>query len=139
VNALLDMVLAGYSIDKKKVVVTGFSMRVPAPGILRKNSQNVSARRFQSPAGRRHPPPGGGFRFWQFTPTTTRSYLLVQRRRELRNFRKQGVNAKLIPPTGITHYETYRFRDALRQVIPWLQEVWLHPSPLSFIIVPSMK
>jgi len=26
--------------------------------------------------------------------------------------------------TGITHYETSRFRDALRQAIPWLREVW---------------
>jgi hypothetical protein len=74
VNALLDTILARYSIDK----------------ILRRNSLNVSALPFRSPAGRRHPPQVGAFRFWRFTPATTRSYLLVQRRRELRNFRKQG-------------------------------------------------
>ena len=37
---------------------------------------------------------------------------------------KLGVNAKLIALTGITHFETYRFRDALQQTIPWLREVW---------------
>jgi hypothetical protein len=37
---------------------------------------------------------------------------------------KAGVNAKLIPLTGITHYETSRFRDGLRQAIPWLREIW---------------
>jgi len=37
---------------------------------------------------------------------------------------KVGVNAKLIALNGITHYETYRFRDALRQAVPWLREIW---------------
>jgi predicted peptidase len=37
---------------------------------------------------------------------------------------KAGVNAKLIALTGITHYETSRFRDALREAVPWLREVW---------------
>jgi dipeptidyl aminopeptidase/acylaminoacyl peptidase len=37
---------------------------------------------------------------------------------------KAGVNAKLIALNGVTHYETHRFRDALRQAIPWLHQVW---------------
>jgi len=37
---------------------------------------------------------------------------------------KSGVNAKLIALNGITHFETYRFSDALRQAIPWLRGVW---------------
>ena len=37
---------------------------------------------------------------------------------------KAGVNAKLIALTGVTHYETARFRDPLRQAVPWLREVW---------------
>ena len=35
-----------------------------------------------------------------------------------------GVNARLIALTGIKHYEAGRFREPLRQAIPWLQEVW---------------
>jgi predicted peptidase len=37
---------------------------------------------------------------------------------------KVGVNAKLIALTGIAHYEAGRFREPLRQAVPWLQEVW---------------
>jgi predicted peptidase len=37
---------------------------------------------------------------------------------------KAGVNAKLIALNGITHYETDRFQNALRQAVPWLREVW---------------
>jgi predicted peptidase len=37
---------------------------------------------------------------------------------------KAGVNAKLIALTGIAHYETARFSDALGQAVPWLREVW---------------
>src|SRR5262249_5652088 len=35
-----------------------------------------------------------------------------------------GVNAKLIPAMGLAHYEVGRFREPLRQAIPWLREVW---------------
>jgi hypothetical protein len=30
----------------------------------------------------------------------------------------------LIALTGIAHYEAGRFREPLRQAVPWLQEVW---------------
>jgi hypothetical protein len=89
VNALLDMVLAHYAIDRKGLPSPATAWAVQVPGILRRNSQNASARRFQSPAGRRHPPRGGGFRFWQFIRATTRSPLLTQRRRGLLNFRRR--------------------------------------------------
>ena len=52
VNALLDMVLASYSVDTKKIAVTGFSMVARAPGILQQRIRNVLAPRFQSPAAR---------------------------------------------------------------------------------------
>jgi hypothetical protein len=88
VNALLDMVMAQYSIDKKRLQSPATAWAAQAPGILRRNSRNASARRFPSPAGRRHPPPRGGFRSWRSNLATTRSYLLIRRRRELRSFRK---------------------------------------------------
>jgi fermentation-respiration switch protein FrsA (DUF1100 family) len=37
---------------------------------------------------------------------------------------KSGVNAKLIALTGITHFETHRFADGLRQAVPWLRDIW---------------
>ena len=124
VNALLDMVQARYSIDKKKVVVTGFSMGGAGSWhFAEKFPERFSA---AIPIAGRPPATAAGWRLpveaihsrddqvVPFGPTEARIVEL----------QKAGVNAKLIPLSGLTHYETYRFRDALRQVIPWLSEIW---------------
>jgi len=124
VNALLDMILARYSIDKEKVAVTGFSMGGAGTWhFAEKFPERFSA---AIPVAGRPPPSAPGWRLpvlaihsrddqvAPFDPTEAR----------IAELQKAGVNAKLIPLTGITHYETRRFRDALRQAVPWLREVW---------------
>lgn len=124
VNALLDMVLARYSIDKKRVAVTGYSMGGAGSWhFAEKFPERFSA---AIPVAGRPPASASG---WQlpvlaihsrddqvvpFGPTQTR----------IAELQKAGVKAKLIALTGITHYETSRFRDALRQAVPWLREIW---------------
>ena len=124
VNTLLDMILADYAIDKKKVVVTGFSMG----GTGSWHFAEKFPGRFSAaiPVAGRPPASASGWRLpvlaihsrddqvVPFDPTEAR----------IGELQKAGVNAKLIPLAGITHYETYRFRDALRQGVPWLREVW---------------
>ena len=124
VNALLDMAVAGYSIDTRKIVVTGFSMGGQGSWhFAEKYPDRFSA--VIPVAGR---PPESASR-WRLPilaihsrndqvapigPTETR----------ITELQKSGVNAKLIALTGITHYETYRFVDGLRQAVPWLKEIW---------------
>jgi predicted peptidase len=124
VTALLDFVLARYAIDKKKIAVTGFSMGGTGSWQLAEKFPD----RFSAaiPVAGRPPASASGWRLpvlavhsrddqvAPFGPTEARIA-------ELQN---AGVNAKLIPLAGITHYETHRFSDALRQAIPWLREVW---------------
>jgi pimeloyl-ACP methyl ester carboxylesterase len=124
VNALLDTILARYSIDKKKVVVTGFSMGGAGSWhFAEKFPERFSA---AIPVAGRPPASASGWRVpvlaihsrddqvVPFGPTEAR----------IAELQKAGLNAKLIPLTGIAHFETYRFRDALRQAVPWLREVW---------------
>jgi len=124
VNELLDMVMANYSIDKKKVAVTGYSMGGAGSWhFAEKFPERFSA---AIPVAGRPPASASGWRLpvlaihsrddqvAPFEPTEGR----------IAELQKAGVNAKLIPLTGITHYETSRFRDALRQAVPWLREVW---------------
>src|SRR5215470_15090062 len=124
VNALLDMVLAHYAIDEKKVAVTGFSMG----GAGSWHFAEKFPGRFSAaiPVAGRPPATASGWRLpvlaihsrddqvAPFEPTEAR----------IAELQKTGVNAKLIPLTGVTHYQTYRFRDGLRQAVPWLREVW---------------
>jgi predicted peptidase len=124
VNTLLDTVLAHYSIDKKKVAVTGFSMGGAGSWhFAEKFPERFSA---AIPVAGRPPASAASWRLpvlaihsrddqvAPFDPTEAR----------IAELQKAGVNARLIALTGITHYETYRFTDALRQAVPWLGEVW---------------
>ena len=124
VNALLDMVLAHYSIDKNKIAVTGYSMGGAGSWHFAEKFPDrfsaaipVAGRPPESAAGWRLPVLAVHSRDDQvvpFDPTQTR----------IAELQKAGVNAKLIALSGITHYQTNRFKDALRQAVPWLREVW---------------
>src|ERR1700719_3507289 len=124
VNALLDMVLANYSIDKKKVAVTGYSMGGAGSWhFAEKFPERFSA---AIPVAGSPPASASGWRLpvlaihsrddqvAPFDPTEAR----------IAELQKAGVNAKLIALTGVTHYETQRFRDALRRAVPLLREIW---------------
>jgi predicted peptidase len=124
VNTLLDMVETQYAIDKKKVAVTGYSMGGAGSWhFAEKFPERFSA---AIPVSGRPPASAAGWRLpvlaihsrddqvASFDPTAARIVEL----------QKAGVDAKLIPLTGITHYQMSRFRDALRQAVPWLREVW---------------
>jgi predicted peptidase len=124
VNALLDTVLAHYAIDSKKIAVTGFSMGgAGAWHFAEKFPGRFSA---AVPVAGRPPASAAGWRLpvlaihsrddqvVPFGPTEAR----------IAELQKAGVNAKLIPLAGITHFETYRFTGALRRAVPWLREVW---------------
>ena len=124
VNALLDMIMAHYAIDKKRVAVTGYSMGGTGSWHLaEKFPERFSA---AIPVAGRPPASASGWRLpvlaihsrddqvVPFDPAAAR----------IAELQKVGVNAKLIALTGIAHYEAGRFRDPLGQAVPWLREVW---------------
>jgi predicted peptidase len=124
VNALLDMVLAHYAIDRRMIAVTGYSMGGDGSWRLaEKFPERFSA---AIPVAGRPPASASGWRLpvlavhsrddqvAPFDPTEAR----------IAELQKADVNAKLIPLAGVTHYQTSRFSDALREAVPWLREVW---------------
>jgi predicted peptidase len=124
VNALLDMALAHYSIDQKKVAVTGFSMGGAGSWhFAEKFPQRFSA---AIPIAGRPPASASGWRLPVLAIHSHDDQVVPFEPTEARvaELQSAGVNAKLIALTGIAHYQTYRFRDALRAAVPWLREVW---------------
>jgi predicted peptidase len=124
VDTLLDMVMAHYAIDKKRVAVTGYSMGGTGSWHLaEKFPERFSA---ALPIASRPPASAAGWRLpvlaihsrddqvVPFDPAAAR----------IAELQTAGVNAKLIALTGIAHYEAGRFAEPLRQAIPWLRAVW---------------
>ena len=124
VNVLLDMVIARYAIDKKRVAVTGYSMGGTGSWHLAEKFPErfsavlpIASTPPASAVGWRLPVLAIQSRDDQVVPFDPAAGRIVE-------LQKAGVNAKLIALSGIAHYEVARFREPLRQAVPWLQEVW---------------
>ena len=121
---LLDTVLANYSIDTAKILVTGFSMG--GAGTWHFGSKYPQRFSAAIPLAGRPTPAAAGWKLpilaihsridevAPFAPTEAR----------IAELKKAGVRAELIAVNGISHYQTFRFADPLRQAVPWLREVW---------------
>lgn len=124
VNALLEMVLAGYSVDTKKIAVTGYSMGGTGSWhFAAKYPERFSA---AIPVAGRPPESASGWRLPVLAIHSRNDQVAPIGPTETRiaELQKSGVNAKLIALTGITHFETHRFAGGLRQAVPWLREIW---------------
>jgi predicted peptidase len=124
VNALLDMVMARYAIDKKRVAVTGYSMGGTGSWSLAEKFPErfsavlpIASRPPASVVGWRLPVLAIHSRDDQVVPFDPAAARIAE-------LQKAGVNAKMIAVTGLAHYEAGRFREPLREATPWLQEVW---------------
>lgn len=124
VNALLDTVVAHYAIDERKIAVTGFSMG----GTGSWHFAERFPERFSAaiPVAGRPPASASGWRIPVLAIHSRDDQIVPFESTEARiaELQNGGVDATLIPLAGITHYETYRFQDALQQAVPWLREVW---------------
>jgi predicted peptidase len=124
VNQLLDGILAGYNIDKKKIVVTGFSMG----GAGTWHFANKYPERFSAaiPVAGRPTPPNANWKMPVFAVHSRQDEVVPIGPAEARiaELKKAGVNAEIHVVTGIAHHETNRFVDGLRKAVPWLREVW---------------
>jgi len=124
VNALLDMISARYAIDKKKVAVTGYSMG----GAGSWHFGEKFTDRFSAviPVAGTPPESASGWRLPVLAIHSRNDQVqpIGPTEARIKELQKAGVNAKLIALTGISHYETDRFVDALSEAVPWLREIW---------------
>jgi predicted peptidase len=124
VNALLDMVMDRYAIDKKRVAVTGYSMGGTGSwSLAEKFPERFSA---ALPIASRPPASAVGWRLpvLAIHSRDDQVVLFDPAAARIAELQKAGVNARLIALTGIAHYEAGRFREPLREATPWLREVW---------------
>ena len=124
VNLLLDKVVAGYSIDTAKIAVTGFSMGGAGSWHFgAKYPERFSA---AIPVAGRPPASVAGWRLPILAIHSRDDQVapIGPTEAQIAELQKSGVNAKLVALTGITHFETYRFVEGLREAVPWLRAIW---------------
>jgi predicted peptidase len=124
VNQLLDAVIASYSIDTKKIAVTGFSMGGRGTWYFAgKYPQRFSA---AMPVAGVPPATAAGWRVPVFAVHSRNDEVapIAPTEARIKELAKNGVNAQLITLSGITHFQTYRFVDGLKRGVPWLKAVW---------------
>jgi predicted peptidase len=124
VNALLAAVEKSYAIDQKKTIVTGYSMGGAGTWYWADKYPErfsaavpVSGRPTSSAASWRVPVFAVHSRNDQVNPIGPTEQRIAE-------LKKQGLDAQIVVLTGISHYETNRFVDGLRQAVPWIQQVW---------------
>lgn len=124
VMALLDAVQAAYSVDSKRIAVTGYSLGGAGTWVFAARHPD----RFTAAipvAGR----PSRSVGKW-----TTPVFAVHSRddtvmpieptRARMKELQDAGVPVQFVELSGITHYETARFADGLKRAVPWLKEVW---------------
>jgi predicted peptidase len=124
VTALLDAVTARYAVDKKKIAVTGFSMGGSGSWHFAQKFPDIFSAAI--PIASRPPESAAGWKLPVFAIHSRDDEVAPFAPADARitELQKAGVTARMIALTGISHYETSRFQDALRQAAPWLLEVW---------------
>ncbi len=124
VKQLLDNVMSTYNIDRKKIVVTGFSMGGAGTWhFAGKYPELFSA---AIPVAGRPTPAAEGWRVPVFAVHSRDDGVVPIGPAETRvaELQRAGVRAEIVVLGGITHYETSRFVDGLRMAVPWLKEIW---------------
>ncbi len=124
VNTLLEAVLASYSIDTKKILVTGFSMG--GAGVWHFAGKYPDRFSAAVPVSGRPPASAAGWRVPVLAVHSRNDEVVPIGPAETRiaELKKAGLRAEFISLTGISHYETYRFVDGLRRAVPWIKETW---------------
>jgi predicted peptidase len=124
VMSLLDAVRAAYSIDARRIAVTGYSMggsgtwffagkypelfsvAIPVAGM-----PSVSAEPWKTPVFAVH---SRNDEVMPIGPTEMR----------IKELQKLGVRAELVTLSGLSHSQTNKFVSGLKRVVPWVKETW---------------
>ena len=120
---LLDSVMRSYSIDRMKVIVTGFSMG----GAGTWHFAGKYPDRFAAavPVAGRPPATAAGWRVPVFA-VHSRSDQVVPigpTEKRIDELKRAGVTAELVALGRPTHFQTSAHAEGLRLAVPWLRQV----------------
>lgn len=123
---LLDAIHANYNIDARKTLVTGFSMGGIGTWYIAGRNQD----RFAAAIPIAGQPQADSVDLEWSTPL----YVIHSREDEVipigptesavEQLKSKGVSVEFVVLDGISHFQTDRFAEPLRDAIPWIEEAW---------------
>ena len=123
VLALLDYAVRNWPIDRRRIVVTGYSLGGIGTWFLAARHPEIFSAAVPM-AGR--PVIDAGLRVPVYAIHGRRDEVidLEPTRQAIDVLRAEGVNAQLVIVKGATHCETRRFAAPLKGAVEWLRDVW---------------
>ncbi|MBN1813958.1 MAG: prolyl oligopeptidase family serine peptidase [Anaerolineae bacterium] len=123
---LLDHVEAAYNVDSSKTLVTGYSMGGIGTWHLAARHQDRFAAALPMAA---NPPSSALDTVWHIPlyvihGSQDELFPLGSTQTTVDHLVTGGVSVELVVVDGVTHYETHRFVEPLREAVPWIQEAW---------------
>jgi predicted peptidase len=121
---LLDAVMRSYNIDRKKVIVTGFSMG--GAGVWHFAGKYPDRFAAAVPVAGRPPATAGMWRVPVFAVHSRSDRVMPIGVTETRigELKRAGVRAELVALDGPTHYQTSAHAEGLRRAVAWLRQIW---------------
>jgi len=126
VLALLQKIQQDYSIDRQRLVITGYSLgAIGTWDFVLKHPRLFSAAIPVSGM-----PPKGivitkvSTPFWVIHSFDDELFPLESVRKFVQFCEDQGLSVQLRPVAGINHYDFDRYVPALREVVPWVKSLW---------------
>jgi predicted peptidase len=123
---LLDHIQATYAVDAQSTLITGYSMGGIGVWYLAARCQ----KRFAVALPMAAPPPKTAVDANWRIPL----YIIHSRRDELfplepveaavDQLKAHGMTIEMVVLDRVTHYETHRFVEPLRDAVPWIEEAW---------------
>lgn len=124
VSALLAAVEKSYAIDRKRVIVTGFSMG--GQGTWYWGDKYPDQFSAAIPISGTPTPSASSWRIPVFAVHSRDDQVqpIGPTEQRIAELKKRGINAQIVVLNGIEHFETYKFVSGLHQAVPWVQQIW---------------
>lgn len=120
---LTQSVLKSYALDKKRVLLTGFSMGGQGTWFLGGRHQDLFTAAMPVAGA---PADDLDWKLPVYAIHSRKDEIMpfAKTQRYIEKLKGKGVRAELKEATGLTHYQTPRYQTPLRGAVPWLRQVW---------------
>ncbi len=126
VMEFLEIIIAEYKIDRDRILITGYSMGGIGTWYLASRHPDVFSAAIPVSAipDPKETPVVKDLPFFVIHSRDDEIFSIDSLKKFIQMYRSKGGSIQFFGVQGISHYETYRFVNPLKDVIPWIKKIW---------------